>query len=648
MSYLQNLNLVTSMKKFLLPCLLFACLSASAQETFETPDGLTYNVTGEKTVEVADAKTDVLHYDIPATVEHNGTTYTVTAIGEDAFYYTDITSVTLPETIERIEHAGFNSCPLKSIELPSGLTYIGGYAFSYTELSTIEIPAAVEEIGNDAFFKCKSLTSITFNEGLKKLGSSVFYKCPLTSVTLPESLEALSGKAFMSCTSLASVKLPSKLKNIGDGEFYECESLTSIDIPATVTAIGDEAFLGCTSLTSLNIPAAVEELGTSVIALSGVTNLTIDEGNKNFHMVNGVLYSADNSLLYAIPQKGVTEVNVNNKCIGINGGAFWGSEIKKVTLPDGFLAIDGYAFCQCSLEEINFPSSLLFIGEQGFASTNLKEVTLPENLVDVGDGTFAGCEQMTSLVIPSSVKTIYNHAFHGNTSLTSITCLGAEAPVIDNVYEDYDSPFYNVPVTSITVPKGATASYEDAGWDTYFDIVESDKGVFEPVSTNPEDGATVSSDKDMNLSFDITFAEQITIVEKNPEASLRVGALVSGQTIEPDDAWYATTGDDKNTLRVWAADYDMYTQSFKPEVGQSYYMVIPAGVVENAAGEQNGQIVIMFTCSDESGIEGVDGGKADLKVTGIYNLGGQRIGTKQKGINIIRLEDGTTKKVLVK
>lgn len=623
-------------------------MSASAQETFETPDGLTYRVTGENTVEVADAPYEIVTCDVPSTVENNGTTYTVTAIGEDAFYYTDLTTVTLPETIERIEYSGFYNCPLKSIELPSGLTYIGGYAFSYTELSTIEIPAAVEEIGDDAFFNCKNLTSITFNEGLKKLGSSVFYKCPLTSVTLPESLETLSGKAFMSCVSLASVKLPSKLKNIGDGEFYECESLTSIDIPATVTSIGDEAFLGCTSLTSLNIPAAVEELGTSVIALSGVTNLTIDEGNKSFHMVNGVLYSADNSLLYAIPQKGVTEVNVANGCVGINGGAFWGSEIKKVTLPDGFLAVDAYAFCQCSLEEINFPSSLIFIGEQGFASTNLKEVTLPENMADVNDGAFAGCEQMTSLVIPSGVKTIYNHAFHNNTSLTSITCLGTEAPVIDDVYDDYDSPFYNVPATQVIVPKGATASYEEATWDYYFEIVESDKGVFEPVSTNPEDGATVSSDDWMSLSFDITFAEPITIVEKNPAASLRVGDLVSGETIEPDDAWYATTGDDDNTLRVWAADYDMFTMSFQPEAGQSYYMVIPAGVVQNAAGEQNEQIVITFTGSDASGIEGVDGGKADLKVTGIYNLGGQRIGSKQKGVNIIRLEDGTTKKVLVK
>lgn len=636
------------MKKLLLPCLLFACLSASAQDTFKTDDGLTYRITSEKTVEVSDADYDITNFNVPATVENEGVTYTVTAIGEDAFYYTDATSVTLPETIERIEYGGFMSCPITSIELPSGLKYIGGYAFSSTDLTEITIPASVVEIGDDAFFTCYSLASITFNEGLKKLGGSIFYKCPLVNVTLPESLEEVGKNTFMNCASLESVKLPSSLKAIGSGMFYECAVLKSVEIPSTVTSIGDEAFLGCTSLTSLNIPAAVEELGTGIIARSGVATLTIDEGNTNFHIEDGVLYSADNRLLYAIPQKGLEEVSVARNCIGINGGAFWGSEIKKVTLPDGFLAIDAYAFCQCSLEEINFPSSLLFIGEQGFASTNLKEVTLPENLVDVNDGAFAGCLQMTSLVIPSGVKTIYNHAFHGNTRLASITCLGATAPVIDDVYEDYDSPFYNVPATSVTVPKGTTAAYEEATWDYYFDIVESDKGVFQHVSTTPKDGETVSSDDDMNLSFDITFGESFTIVESNPAASLRIGALVSGQTIEPDDAWYATTGDDNNTLRVWAADYDMFTQSFKPELDVTYYMVIPAGVVQNAAGETNEQIVISFTGGDTSGIENANAGGNNLKVTGIYNIGGQKIAGKQKGINIIRMEDGTTKKVLVK
>lgn len=636
------------MKRFLLPCLLFACLAASAQDTFETSDGLTYRVTGANTVEVSSVDTDILHFDVPATVENSGTTYTVTAIGEDAFNYSKATSVTLPQTIERIEYGGFYNCSLADITLPGGLKYIGSYGLAYTDIAAIEIPASVEEIGDDAFFRCDRLTSIKFNEGLKKLGSSLFYKCPLTTVTLPESLEEMGGKVFMSCAKLESVKLPSKLTSVGEGMFYECVSLKQVEIPSSVTSIGDEAFIGCTSLTSLNIPASVVSLGTSVIARSGVTALTVDEGNSSYHVVGGVLYSADNSLLYAIPQKGMYEVIVASGCIGINGGAFWGSEIKKVTLPKGFRAIDEYAFCQSPLEEINFPSSLIYIGEQGFASTNLKEVTLPENLVDVYDGAFAGCAQMTSLVIPSGVKTIYNHAFHNNTSLTSITCLGAIAPVIDDVYDDYDSPFYNVPATSVTVPKGTTASYEEATWDYYFDIVESDKGVFRQVSTTPEDGETVSGDDYMNLSFDITFGESVTIVEKNPEASLRVGALMSGRTIEPDDAWYATTGDDKNTLRVWAADYDMFIQSFKPESGVTYYMVIPAGVVQNAAGEQNGQIVISFTGGEASGIEDANASKGDLKVTGIYTIDGQKIAGKQKGINIIRMEDGTTKKVLVK
>lgn len=636
------------MKKLLLPCLLLACLSASAQETFDTPDGLTYYITGENTVGVYGAVSDVEHFDIPATVEHDGTTYTVTAIGEDAFSYTDITSITLPETIERIEYGAFYRRPIHSINLPDGLEYIGSFAFGSTGLTEITIPATVVEIGYSAFYNCGQLASITFNEGLKALGGSTFYKCPLTSVTLPETIETMGDDVFMDCANLKYVKLPSNLAAISEGLFFGCAALEWIDIPPTVKSIGHEAFRGCTSLTTLEIPDNVEEIGTSIIAQSGVREIVFSGYNKNFQMHDGVLYSTDWRVLYAAPQKGVEHIYIQDDCIGINGGAFWGSEIKSVTLPNGFLAIDDNAFCKSQLEEINFPTSLIFIGDEAFANTNLKNVTLPKNLVDVNDGAFAECKQMTSLVIPSGVKTIYNHAFHNNTSLTSITCLGTEAPVIDDVYDDYDSPFYNVPAKTVTVPKGATASYEEATWNYYFEIVESDKGVFKHISTTPKDGETVSSDKDMSISFDITFGEPVSIIETVPEASLRVGNLVSGQTIEPEEGWNADLGENNNTLRIWASDSEQETMSFKPEASQSYYMVIPAGIVENAAGEQNEQIVISFTGSEASGIEGVDGGKADLKVTGIYNLGGQRIDIKQKGINIIRLEDGTTKKVLVK
>lgn len=531
-------------------------------------------------------------YDIPAEVSAEGKTYTVTSVGESVFRWSSAESITIPETVERIGAQAFSSTDkLTGITLPARLSYIGDAAFSSSGLTSITIPASVKEIGNNAFFTCKSLESITFNEGLEKIGTSAFYKTPLKNVVLPMSLTVLGDKAFLYCNLLASVTLPSGLTALGAGTFYGCTSLASIDIPAGVTSIGDECFLECTALESVTIPAAVGKIGTSIIAKSGVTTISVDAANEKFHVVDGTLYSSDNTILYAIPMKGVTVFKVDDKCIGINGGAFWGSEVSKVTLPDGLLAIDDYAFCQSALAEINFPGSLTFIGEQGFASTQLAEVTLPENMPYIYDGAFAGCGKMTSLTIPSGVRMVYNHAFHNNKALSSVTSLGADAPEIDEVYEEYDSPFYGISSsTPLYVPKGCAASYKEAGWDRYFTITETDKGVLAVVATSPESGSRLS--KYAEMKAEIVFGEDITIVQDKPAVYLREGSELSGTVIKPEDTWHAVKGGDSKTLRVWASDYDSYTMTFSPKQDTKYYFIIPAGVVMNAAGELNGKIVI--------------------------------------------------------
>ncbi len=635
------------MKKYLLVSLAFACISASAQTKFTTSDGLTYLVTSAGTVEVNDADSKVTSFEVPAEVTNEGVTYTVTAIGEDAFYWSKATSVTLPESIDSIKYGAFRSSEIASVTIPSKVKYIGDYAFNSTKITSIDIPASVEEIGNSAFFTCRSLTSVTFHEGLKKIGRSAFYKVPVESIVLPESLDSLSGVTFYGCDKLASVTLPSKLQSLADGDFRECTSLASITLPASLKKIGDEAFFKCTSLTSLNIPAGVETLGTSIIASSGVTNLTVDEGNANFVLSGNVLYNKSKTLLYAIPMKGVTEVTADTKCIGINGGAFWGSEIKKVTLPDGFLAIDDYAFCQSALETINFPGSMTYIGEQGFAATNLTEVTLPVNMPYVYDGAFAGCKQLKSVVIPSGVLSIANHAFHDDGNITSLVCLGDKAPVIEDVYEDYDNPFYNIGVTTVVVPKGSHDSYKDAEWGDYFTIDDSGEAVLGYVSTTPADGGTFTEDYE-SLSFEVSFGEPITILDETPEAFVRVGSNLSGSLILPDDSWHAVKGSDGKTLRVWGSDYDGYTMTFKTEVGQTYYITIPAGVVANAAGEKNAKITIAVTRAGASGIDSAVSSSSDAVETGRYDISGRKIAAAVKGVNIIRMSDGTVRKVLVK
>lgn len=587
------------MKKLLLTLSAFLAFSITAAAVSFKSGPLTFATTGDNTVTVSKADNKdasgnkYASYTVPETVVNDNVTYTVTAIGEEAFRWVDASQITLPATIEVFGNSAFNGATnLSSINLPAGLKVIGDYAFSSTALTSLDIPASVEEIGNSAFFTCKSLASVTLHEGLKKIGISAFYKVPVTEIVLPESLVELGNKAFLNCANLASVKLPSNLTKLGEGTFYGCPLITSITLPEGLTSIGDECFLG-TAITEITIPAAVAELGTGVFAKTAVSTINLASGNQSFVLIDGVLYDAAERLLYAVPMKGKASVNVSTKCVGINGGAFWGSEVAKVTLPQGILAIDAFAFCQSGLAEINFPSSLTYIGEQGFADTKLTEVTLPENMPYVLDGAFAGCTELTSVTIPSGVKLIYNHAFHNNKKLTSMKCLGSEAPEIDDVYETYDSPFYGISETTpCYIPKGCLESYKAAGWNSYFKLVEDENAVLSTVSITPADGTVLGKYAEMKV--EIEFASEITIADATPEIYLRKGSELSGAVIGSDAGWKVTAAG-KNSIRIWSDDGDGYTQTFSPEQDTEYYLIIPAGIVRSVDGSLNERIVVKWT-----------------------------------------------------
>ncbi len=111
--------------------LLLFTVSAEAKEydfSAENSDGVTiyYNITSSSNM-TCEVTYKGLYYDsevsysgsvnIPKTVTYDGTTYTVTSIGESAFFRcTKLTSVTIPESVKSIGMGAFAWCVgLKSI-----------------------------------------------------------------------------------------------------------------------------------------------------------------------------------------------------------------------------------------------------------------------------------------------------------------------------------------------------------------------------------------------------------------------------------------------------------------------------------------------------------------------------------------------------
>ena len=202
----------------LLILLIFSASHVLADKFVCTVGGISYSVnTTNKTASVVSNYYGAYSGNIiiPETIIYDNTTYSVTSIGEDAFY----------------------GC--------SGLT------------SAI-IGNSVKSIGESAFDSCSGLTSVTIGNSVKSIGEGAFRYCSgLTSVTIPNSVTFIGEDAFSDCSGLTSVTIPNAVISIGYGAFSDCSGLTSVTIGNSVTSIGEIAFYGCSGLTKL-VSLAIE------------------------------------------------------------------------------------------------------------------------------------------------------------------------------------------------------------------------------------------------------------------------------------------------------------------------------------------------------------------------------------------------------
>ena len=180
--------------------------------------------------------TDVV---IPNTIEYGGKNYSVTTIGQWAFYSCiSLASIDIPNSVTTIGESAFASCEsLASIDIPNSVTTIGEQAFaSCTSLASISVASDNPNyIGIDGVLFNKDKTMIVIYPAGKD--GSVY--------TIPNSVTTIGEYAFAYCSSLASIDIPNSVTTIGKYAFAYCSSLASVNIPNSVTTIGEYAFDGC-------------------------------------------------------------------------------------------------------------------------------------------------------------------------------------------------------------------------------------------------------------------------------------------------------------------------------------------------------------------------------------------------------------------
>jgi hypothetical protein len=376
--------------------------------------------------------------EIPATVTHNGTTYTVTSIGTAAFSgCVNLQYVVIPNTVTSIDYNAFTTCNnLQSVVIPSSVTSIGDNAFmACGSLSSVTIGENVTSIGSSAFKACLSLTSISIPNSVTTIGNNIFEACErLETVNIGTGLTAISNHAFSECVLLDTVTFNgSNLTSIGSWAFNNCEALENITLPNSVITINDRAFRSCELLEAVVLHEGLETIGEEAF-LDCIKLDTITIPNSVKSIGNGAFIRC-----VALPS--ITIPNNPHFTI-LNKEVFYGcSTITSVYIPNNVTHIDNRAFDSCA---------------------NLTNVTIPEGVTRIGIAAFYD-NNLTSVTIPSTVTLIDSLAFDHCDSLASVLSLAAPAPA---------APYYAFPSNlKLTVPfnaQGYTPNWGKANWQKIY------------------------------------------------------------------------------------------------------------------------------------------------------------------------------------
>ena len=342
---------------------------------------------------------------IPAQVTDptTGKTYTVTTIGESAFYSNKtITRTEIPPTITRMEQDAFGSSGTKNnvyitdlarwcaiefandganplyariplylndqlvseLTLPQGITMVNNFAFVRCKsLTKLIVDADVPSIDRHAFYNCTSLTDVQFNGNVTRIDSSAFQNCSkLATLKLPATLDTIGPSAFSGCSSLITVDLPAPLRHVTKNAFKSCTNLLSVTLGDNVEIIGSSAFNGCTKLASLNIPPRLRAIGSNAfyncklldnfdlpITCSDVRHNALKNTAWHEAQPEGVTYAG----YVAYDYKGEMPANyhlvLRDSIVGIAQYAFYNQKnLEKITLPFSVYDLGGWCFSQCS------------------------------------------------------------------------------------------------------------------------------------------------------------------------------------------------------------------------------------------------------------------------------------------------------------
>ena len=521
----------------------------------------------------------------------------------------------------RIPDGAFKDTKINSntIEIPETVTSIGSYAFANTPIcGSLIIPNSVTEIKEGAFENCRNLNSLKLPSNLKRIESLVFKSCGFSgSLTIPNSVTEIGHHTFYGCNNFTKeLILSENLEKIGSYAFAGCSGFSkgNLTIPNSVTVIGIGAFSDCSSFNGkLTLPENLTKIGKEVFknckCLSG--DLTIP--NSVTEIGEGAFYDCKGF-------NGKLSLPCNLSKIGNN--AFYGCEnlSGSLTIPETVKEIGILAFCNCT----------------GFTG----DFVLPSALESIGINAFGYTQEKNKLVFQSLPKGMrYSYSF---CNMKKCVNLSDASYVADDATVDLDEASYSRTMSNT--------------WGTLMLPYKITLTGNEPYSLYKIETLTGNELVLSRLEGSVAAGTPCIVKRNGTEAELTFGAndaelnmaiattTVGGMTFR---GTYWT--EEVNSGYVISKDCFWNVEELKNSTSVNGVKVRPFrawldGTSANAPAQLSMRIDDNTTGINAAEVlDALNDAEAEY-----YDLSGKRLDEPQKGVNIVRMKSGKTKKIIIK
>ena len=486
------------------------------------------------------------------------------------------------------------------IEFDAPITQIPSAAFQNKKLvGKLRIPNTVTSIQNDVFNGCSALTG---------------------DLIIPNSVTEIGNNAFNGCTGFnGTLTLSSNLKTIGDNAFCDCTGFTGdLTLPNSVTTIGESAFAYCGRFTSLKLSDAltvIPKWAFMVCKFKGTLMLP-----SRLKMIDAGAFESCSEFT------GVLTLPNSVTTIGASAFGFC-SGFTKLKLSEALTVIHEFAFQCCNNLTIE--------------SENPSQVTLPKSLERIENGVFRECNQIKIINFQSLPEGISSNI--GNFMCWTVS-LSDDSYISDQATGTVDAISYTRQMSNdwgtLVLPYSLTLTGSEPYRLYAISAVSEDELVLKQLEGVVAAGTPCvvkRNGSESELTFGANDAELNMTINGSPVGDMTFSGtywtkeVTDGYVIAKDCFWNVAELMKNKPEAVKGAKVGPFRAWLDGNVASG-----PARLAMRIDGSTTG-------INTPDALDALNDAEAEY-----YDLSGKRLHEPQKGVNIVRMKSGKTKKVIIK